>query len=117
MQIFPDECSWLISEDNLHSSRRQALRLKRGSVPAIPTTSKQRSSTVDRISKLLARQETSFVVFALFAGLFLWPMATFENLKNPLGIWGYYYTVWAALIALLFFMSRSLAKHSDGEGK
>ena len=68
-----------------------------------------------RIKKVLGRWEFQLLLFHVSLVLFGWPLVTFQDITRVKTMYVYLFLAWAAVIALLFLVSRSLADPSPSE--
>lgn len=53
------------------------------------------------------KKETTYIIFALALGLFMWPMLTVNNLENPKLVYYFLFGSWFFIIVLLFATSNA----------
>ncbi|HYA14331.1 MAG TPA: hypothetical protein VEF33_08325 [Syntrophales bacterium] len=70
-----------------------------------------------KLRKMLRQKEFYIFLACFFANLFNWPFLAVPENYGPSGLFIYLLLVWAIMIALLFFISRSFSENIKGERK
>jgi hypothetical protein len=70
---------------------------------------------MDELKKMLRKTEFHIFLVCLFSLLFSWPFIAIPEKKGPGSMFIYLLLVWGAMIILLFFISRSVGKRTEGK--
>ena len=73
-----------------------------------------------KLKRLLRQSDFQLFLFLIFSILLNWPFIAVYDKNGTTGMFVYLVTIWAFIIGLLFFISRSLDSNSsghDGSGK